>query len=146
MNTRTFSEDYARGISAEGRNQSKISNWLKKTVEKTTDPYHPMDFTVKDDSSHYAEHKDRSTFSYATLRDKCGGTVFIGKNKIDYLKKNNATATFFFELKDGIYKATYDEEFHTYPTRFHERGRPDKRNDGSWIVEIPLTKLTKLLE
>lgn len=142
---RTFAEDLKRGLERESVVRPRIATFMNRKMVKTTDPYHPMDFVDEEDANQYGEHKDRSTFTYATLRDKCGGTVWVGKNKVDYIAKTpGARCDFFFSLKDGLYKATFDDEFPKFPSRFHARDRPDKKNDGGYVVDIPLTKLVKV--
>ncbi|NBV77802.1 hypothetical protein EBR66_06580 [bacterium] len=142
--SRTFTEDYANGVSQQHKNQRRITKLMGCPMKATENNFHPMDFVDEDDDKHFGEHKWRGNISYDTLLNKCGGTVWIGLNKINYLRENRGRATFFWELSDGLYKADYDEEFHTFPTQFHARNRPDKSNDASWVVDVPLTKLVKV--
>ncbi|NBU34246.1 hypothetical protein EBZ38_10920 [bacterium] len=144
MATRTFAEDYAKGVARENENLSKITKLMGRGMRKTTDEKHPMDFVALDDPLQYGEHKYRYGYTYEAIKKYYGGTAWIGLNKINYLKDNNARATFFWEFPDGLYKADYDAEFHTFPTKFHRRDRPDKKNDASWVVEVPLSKLVKV--
>jgi hypothetical protein len=140
--TRTFAEDYALGKKREVANLPLVSRLMKKEM-KQTDKFCPMDFVAETDESVYAEHKHR-TYSFQQLC-RMGG-VFVGDNKVQYLKnKQNAQCDFFFELTDGIYRIPYSPDFHTFPTKIFTRdARPDKPAYPSKVVLIPMEKLVKV--
>ena len=142
---RTFAEDYAKGTARELENLERIKKLMGRGMAKTTLPTHVMDFVSEDDPDVYAEHKYRYGYTYERIKKYHGGTAWIGLNKIEFLRdKKGRKGTFFFEFPDGLFKAEYDEEFHTFPTKFHRRDRPDKKNDASWIVEVPFSKLVRV--
>lgn len=144
MTTRTFAEDLARGTHRELENLTRIQRLMGRTMKKTTDNYHPMDFVSEDDPNQYAEHKYRYGYTYEAIQKWYGGTAFIGLNKINFLRNTSGKATFFWEFQDGLYKAEYDLEYHTFPTKLVARNRSDKENDESWVVEVPFSKLVKV--
>jgi hypothetical protein len=141
---RTFAEDYAVGTKRQTENLGRITTLMGRGMREIEDPMSPMDFVAEDDPQLFGEHKYRYGYTYEAIKKWYGGTAWIGLNKIQYLKDKKANATFFFEFPDGLFKAVYDEEFHTYKTKFHARNRPDKKNDASWVVEIPFSKLVKV--
>lgn len=138
---RNFADDYARGIEEQNRNLERIISIMGRPMKSVEDPMSPMDFVDEADDKQFAEHKWRGNFSYDVIANRCGGTVWVGLNKIDYLKSVGGKCDFFFQFSDGLYKAVYEEEFHTYPTQYHARNRADKRNDGSVVINIPVSKL-----
>jgi len=113
-------------------------------MKKTDNPLHPMDYVATNDPLQFGEHKYRYGYTYEAIKKWYGGTAWIGLNKINYLRDVKGKATFFWEFPDGIYKADYDNEFHTFNTKFHARDRPDKTNDASWVVEVPFSKLIRV--
>jgi hypothetical protein len=143
---RTFAEDYARGTAREDANLERIAKLMGKGMKKTSDTnkVHPMDYVAEDDPTHFGEHKYRYGYTYEAIKKYYGGTAWIGLNKINYLRDVKGKATFFWEFPDGLFKADYDEEFHTFNTKFHSRDRPDKANDASWVVEVPFSKLVRV--
>jgi hypothetical protein len=140
--SRTFAKDYQLGKAREQANLPLISRLVGEKMCET-DTYCPMDFVAENDPSVFAEHKHR-TYSYEQIRGM--GGLFVGYNKIEYLKKKqNAKCDFFFELTDGIYRIPYTPEFHTFPTQsFTRKARPDKPAYAQKVVLIPMEKLVKL--
>ena len=141
---RTFAEDYAMGVRRQGERLNKVSELMGRNMIEIKDTMSVMDYVAEDDANQYGEYKYRATYTYDYIKNFCGGTAMIGKNKIDFLKEKNGRARFFWEFKDGIYYADYDEEFHTYKTRYHSRNRSDKSNDGSVVVDVPFSRLIKV--
>jgi hypothetical protein len=144
MVPRTFAEDYARGVARENNKLQTVNELMGRAMVKTKPATHAMDYVATDDPGVFGEYKYRFGYTYEDIKNKYGGTAWIGLNKIDYLKANKAKSTFFWEFPDGLYKAEYDEEFHTYPTKFHARNREDKSNDASWVVLVPFSKLVRV--
>jgi hypothetical protein len=141
LGVRTFAEDLAMGVARQNQQLTKVSMLMGRNMTEVADPMSAMDFVADDDPLQFGEYKYRPGYNYSYIKKFCGGTVWIGKNKIDYLKSVGGKARFFWEFPDGTYYADYNEEFHTYPTKFHSRNRSDKSNDGSMVVEVPMDKL-----
>jgi hypothetical protein len=145
LGVRTFAEDLAMGVARQNQQLNKVSQLMGRSMSEVADPMSAMDFVADNDPLQFGEYKFRPGYSFNYIKNNCGGTVWIGKNKIDYLKKVGGKARFFWEFPDGMYSADYNEEFHTYPTKYHARNRTDKKNDGSYVVEVPMDKLTNVL-
>lgn len=145
LGVRNFADDLAMGVRRQGEQLNKVSQLMGRNMVEIADPMSAMDFVADDDPLQYGEYKYRPGYTFNYIKNNCGGNVWIGKNKIDYLKRVGGRATFFWEFPDGTYRADYNEEFHTYPTKYHARNRADKKNDGSMVVEVPMDKLTNVM-
>lgn len=73
------------------------------------------------------------------------GDVFIGKNKIDYIKEKNVDAFFVFKFNDGLFYIKYDAVlFGSFGTRvdFVRNDRPNQA--PSDLILIPTKLLIKI--
>ena len=144
--SRTFAEDLARGIQRQNEIAPKLIRLMNREMVPTSVSTHEMDWVSPEDERVFAEFKGREDYTAEYIDKYCGGTVWIGKNKIDYLKKVGGVCDFFWGFKDSLWRMRYDETtanaIHRCKSRLHARNRADKANDKSVVMDIPFTMLT----
>lgn len=92
-----------------------------------------------------AEQKARNV-SFHYINQNYGGTVVIGKNKVDAMKAHGE-GILYFDLKDALYYIQYDEEvFAGFRIQggFRRGERQDCYDRECDVVHIPTSLLTKV--
>jgi len=115
-------------------NELEVLNILKNkynTIRKL-DKFHPMDYEAEEC---YIELKSRRNTHNKYI------TTMVGKNKIDYCRKQNKDAYFYFLFTDGLFYYKYDlnDNFQTTIGGRNDRGR----NEYKLYYYIPVEKLIK---
>ena len=140
---RTIEEDEAFGLAGEDHNEERIRTIMNRSMKKS-DKYYQMDWFAEDDPNLYAELKTRR-YSYDDLQAHQKQSVVIGVNKIDFCRYTpNVRAYYFFDLNGELYYTRYRKSFSRLPIRYIARNREGRKNDGSFVVDIPLTCLKKV--
>lgn len=109
--------------------------------------YHTMDWVEcipSEGEPFYAEQKARK-ISYEYVDRYYGGTLLIGKNKIDYMKANGE-GVLYFDLRGVLYFIQYDEAlFDTFEVKndFKRGERADYEDKEHSVVFIPLANLSR---
>ena len=99
---RTFQEDYAKGIEAEGDIHFILAEAFQQVLTKTKDPKHRMDFEGPDC---WIEVKTRFGVS-----SKSYPTMLLPVSKILFALEATKPVYFVFNLTDGVFYIKFDEE------------------------------------
>jgi hypothetical protein len=143
---KTQRADLEYGFQKELENSDKISKHLGVYMMKLPQ-YHTMDWVEcipSEGEPFYAEQKARN-ISFEYINNCYGGTVLIGKNKIDFIKASGE-GILYFDLRGVLYYIQYDEPlFNTFETKeFIRGGRSDYVDKEHDVVYIPTKYLTRV--
>jgi hypothetical protein len=139
--------DLSFGLAKEESNAPRICKHLGTYMMKLP-PMHVMDWLEcipTEGEAFYAEQKSRNV-SYEYIERSYGGTVMIGKNKVDFLAKQG-DGLLYFDLRDVLYWIQYDKElFDTFDVKmdFVRGSRDDCADRSHAVVYIPLKHLNKV--
>lgn len=140
MSVPSKSQDLAFGLKSEEKNKASLERFFGCGLRKTG-KYDAMDF-IDETQTIYIELKTRRV-----EKDKYP-TALIGKNKVDFCERSNATCYFVYVYLGGIYYIKYDKDlFATFECADFERGQRDGGIQPKQLFYyIPHEQLTLLPE
>jgi hypothetical protein len=130
--------DLTLGLNSEQKNKATLERFFGCNLHKTG-TYDPMDFTDEAQTI-YLEMKTRR------VNHNQYPTALIGKNKVDFCEKSNATCYFVYVYLDGLFYIKYDKAlFDTFLCEMYVRGqREGGVQPEQLFVFIPHEHLTPL--
>ena len=134
---RSIHADRIIGRNGEDRVKDALAQAFNDTLTKT-DTFHPMDWAG---CGCWVEIKTRpSLFSYSFP------TLMLSYTKIEFAKKSDRPVYIVFQLKDGLFYITFDEQkFADYEVRdFGRTDRTDANDRPQPHIYIPVKDLTKI--
>lgn len=115
MNVPTKNDDLNFGLNSEKIHKTTLETFFGCGLKKTG-TYDPMDYTDEAQTI-FVEMKTRR------INHNQYPTALIGKNKVDFCAKSDATCYFFYVYRDGMFYIKYDKElFDTFACEDFERG------------------------
>ena len=134
--SRTIAEDRKIGNDGEQRVQAILSQQFNDTLTKT-DRYNPMDWAG---CGCWVELKTRPYTHSSTYP-----TLMLSYSKIEFAKKSDRPVYIVFQLKDGLFYITFNEElFGTFEIQEFQRQGRDIVDKEDRVIHIPTKHLTKI--
>ena len=134
MATRTFKEDYSKGLEAQKKLLPILQDFFKdETIKETTNNFCSHD---------YIGFNKKLELKSRFIKHNQYPTAMIGYNKLP-TTETEEKFIIIYNYQDGIYYIEYNkEQFNKYDKNFFQRtGRTDKIDTSNKVVYIPYQDL-----